>query len=89
MVFMLGFVAEVGIDAGTDRGGAVYVFMLCNDVSLQSSANEARKRPYELGGNLLTGESEKLDRMTLLLKVLAKALALGGFAGAVETFDNN
>ena len=26
VVFMLGFVVEVGIDAGTDRGGAVCVF---------------------------------------------------------------
>lgn len=42
-----------------------------------------------LGRSLLTGESEQLDRMTFLLKALAKALALSGFAGAVEAFDNN
>lgn len=46
MVFMLGLVAEVGIDAGTDGGGAVCEFMLDKDMSFQFQAT----RPVEEGG---------------------------------------
>lgn len=97
---MLGFVAEVGIDTGTDGGGAVYAFKLRKHVSSQVQTIRPEMKislkekgseggGYEIGGNFLTRESEALDRVALLLKVLAEALALGGFAGAVQTFNNN
>lgn len=35
VIFMLSFVAEISIDAGTDGGGAVCAFMLRKDVNFQ------------------------------------------------------